>query len=260
MASIIYPNPPQNIIKKSNSQQIFDMNTDTIVVDPDGDVMLVFDLVESSRLDHNQADTTADVKSLDGNSHGALDTSISPADLLTGSTWPELKQVRILVSSKHMSVASKVFKAMLQGGFRESIQLKETGKIELPLPDDDAEAWKILVNIIHGRFRSIPLKVDLTMLTQLAILVDKYQMHEIVYSYIPAWKTAIHYPPVGWKDTIRWICISWVFEFEKEFQELTRKAQRDCVGTFENLIRFNDLESLPIPQPVIGKFFFSCIA
>lgn len=70
-------------------------------------------------------------------------TSIDPdGDLLLHLPPPSSRNssqkytVHVLVSSKHMSLASPVFKAMLTGGFQEAVELKAAGKTEIPLPDE----------------------------------------------------------------------------------------------------------------------------
>jgi hypothetical protein len=49
-----------------------------------------------------------------------------------------------------------------------------------PLPDDNPDALRILLEIVHFRNRQVPKKVSFAMLTHLSILVDKYQMLEAV--------------------------------------------------------------------------------
>lgn len=60
------------------------------------------------------------------------------------------KEIRMLVSSRHLMLASPVFKAMLQhSNFKEGEELHSTGKVSIPLPDDDPDAFKILLDIIQ---------------------------------------------------------------------------------------------------------------
>ncbi len=84
----------------------------------------------------------------------------------------------VRVSSKHLILASPVFKRILQPSFKEGQEVSSQGYIELPLPDDDPAPLLILLHLIHGRIRKVPRTVDLGMLTNLAILVDKYELLE----------------------------------------------------------------------------------
>ncbi|KAJ8071771.1 hypothetical protein OCU04_002086 [Sclerotinia nivalis] len=246
------------------------MDGDTMVLDPDGDVVLVLDLKELASetvVDAASTDPSGHEMSADPSSEDVVGTTStdspddktpsadSSSDSLTVSIspTPEPKKIRFVVSSRHLSLASPVFKAMLRGNFQEGVKLKEAGKIEIPLPDDDSAAWKILLNIIHGQYMAIPLQLKLQVITQIAVLVDKYRMHEVVYLFVPTWRKAMDYPPTRWEDIISWICISWVFELREEFRELTKKVQLDCVKTFESTIRFYNLDNLPIPQLVIDR-------
>ncbi|RAL60359.1 hypothetical protein DID88_000135 [Monilinia fructigena] len=82
----------------------------------------------------------------------------------------ELREIHMLVSSKHMVLVSPVFKAMLQWtNFKDGYATKAHGKVEVPLPDDDPDAMRILVDIVHS------------------VLVDKYRLHEAVQIYSDMW-------------------------------------------------------------------------
>jgi len=63
--------------------------------------------------------------------------------------------------------------------FKEGHDLAK-GTAEVPLPDDDPTAFQILLDIIHHRYRRVPKKLDLDTVAEIAILVDKYQVHEYV--------------------------------------------------------------------------------
>lgn len=73
----------------------------------------------------------------------------------------------MLVSSAHLKLASPVFKAMLQSNrFMEGQTLKTTGKVEIALPDDDAESVELLMNIVHNRSKRIPRQINVESLSQ----------------------------------------------------------------------------------------------
>jgi hypothetical protein len=90
---------------------------------------------------------------------------------------PETRE--LIVSSKVLSLASPVFKAMLSGRFKEGIDLAEgiasTKPYTLNLPDDDAEATIILCKILHFNINNVPEKPTPVCLEKLAFLCDKYQ-------------------------------------------------------------------------------------
>ncbi|KAK2873447.1 hypothetical protein FQN49_002370 [Arthroderma sp. PD_2] len=159
---------------------------------------------------------------------------------------PYEEEITMHVSSRHLILASPVFRVMLQHKFNESNVLRVTGSVEIPLPDDDPDAFLIILNIIHGHLRQVPLEVDLHMLTQLAILVDKYELHERIEMFASFWfrnlKPTI---PEHCIDNISsWICICWVFNESEEFKRVTRLVLRQGRGELR-------LGELPIPSVVV---------
>ncbi|QDS75767.1 hypothetical protein FKW77_008714 [Venturia effusa] len=103
------------------------------------------------------------------------------------------EETRILVSSKALTLASKVFKAMLLGSaFKEGRELAEsTAKkepYELPLPDDDAQAITLLSQVLCHRARKISVtNVTIELLEKLATVADKYACAEAVGFASRAW-------------------------------------------------------------------------
>ncbi|RDI88453.1 hypothetical protein Vi05172_g945 [Venturia inaequalis] len=102
-------------------------------------------------------------------------------------------QARILVSSKVLTVASKVFKAMLSRSFNEGRQLAENSAVdqryELPLPDDDATAMSILCKIFHMRHEDVPRpgKIQDSVLYNVAVLSEKYDCVAAIKPVSAAW-------------------------------------------------------------------------
>ncbi|MCJ1462277.1 hypothetical protein MMC07_000877 [Pseudocyphellaria aurata] len=159
------------------------------------------------------------------------------------------RKIRLQCSSKHLTLASSVFKAMLSGKFKESIVLRSVGTLELPLPDDDPAALLILLNIIHGRTKEIPRQVDLHMLTQIAILVDKYRLQMVVGMASPNWMVRLKEEIVSssMEALPRWILISWVFQYPTEFKLATERAEKEgAIG----IGRSGDID-LPIPHSIV---------
>lgn len=170
----------------------------------------------------------------------------------------ELKEIHMLVSSKHMVLVSPVFKAMLQwSSFKEGYSTKAHGKVEVPLPDDDPDAMRILVDIVHCHHKDVPRKVKLSLLTHLAILVDKYRLHEAVQIYSDMWisQAKKKFPSSMAEDGIevclQWLCISWVFEKARDFTSMTRIFQQESTTSLAEMIRDSNWD-IPVPGSVIG--------
>lgn len=164
--------------------------------------------------------------------------------------------VHMLVSSKHMMLASPVFKAMLhRSSFKEGKELSEKGKVEIPL-DDNVEAMTIILNVVHGHNRQVSRRLDLDILCIIAILTDKYQMVEALEAFSEGWIKHLELSmPVRYftrvdKDHVhKRIGISWVFSKRTEFTKMTSFVQKYCCDDLHKLI---GQEGLPIPDIVIG--------
>lgn len=242
------------------------MAVETLIFDPDGDLLLVMnDSIENNNsIEEDEASdgatieqTTTQLSQLslpdifDSTSLSNLEGD--PAEQSPHDTEPSKgkKEIHMLVSSKHLMLASPVFKAMLQhSNFKEGDTLRSSGQVKVPLPDDEPAALKILLDIVHGKVRQVPRQVSLKTMTELSVLVDKYQMLEVVEIYVEIWmntlKTSV--PIFFTADLLSWLSISWVFGLADIFKQISRIAMR---GSTE---LFGAHEShLPIPQPVFGK-------
>ena len=93
----------------------------------------------------------------------------------------------IRVSSRHLSLASPVFKRILQTKFVEGQRLSSQGHTELSLLEENPPILLVLLNLIHGHTREVPRKVELWILTKLAILVDKYELLEATRIVVDYW-------------------------------------------------------------------------
>jgi len=61
------------------------------------------------------------------------------------------------VSSKVLTLASPVFAKMFNSRFKEGLgNCSTSGKLPIPLPDDNAEAFIVLCNAIHYRTDEVP--------------------------------------------------------------------------------------------------------
>jgi hypothetical protein len=159
-----------------------------------------------------------------------------------------------LVSSRHMILASSVFKAMLDGDFKEGLKLHAMGELEISLPDDDPHTFSILLDIIHGHNRNVPRQISLPRLAKLAILVDKYQILERVEIFSDMWIDDIqnggHGLPVTFgPDILPWLSVSWVFGKENIFQQVTEILEREGDSDMGG----ESIQELPIPDLIIGK-------
>ncbi|KAB8295028.1 hypothetical protein EYC80_006975 [Monilinia laxa] len=187
--------------------------SEKLVFDTKGDVLLIF----TRRSEDEETGKGSPIKS-------SIPKRKSPHDASNTIT--------ILISSRHMALASPVFDAMLaHEKFKEGFELKTSPKVEITLPDDDPIAFEILASVIHHRNKSIPKSVSFKLLTNLAALTEKYLMHEALHIVSQLWVDNVSTDhsslPSGQAD-LRKICpsifISWVFGNQHGFNICTEFA------------------------------------
>ncbi|KAL2071695.1 hypothetical protein VTL71DRAFT_12930 [Oculimacula yallundae] len=160
----------------------------TQIIDPNGDLILVLKAASTATAEEPEpeAENTQRAAKRAKTNRRSRPRIASPKvpEVLAVS---EVQSLRMQVSSKHVQLASPVFKAMLGRGFAEGEALRENGQVEIPLPEDDPVVFATLMNIIYGKSCLVPRKVDVTQLAHLAATVDKYQFQEAVGFHSDAW-------------------------------------------------------------------------
>ncbi|KAI9150435.1 hypothetical protein HJFPF1_10201 [Paramyrothecium foliicola] len=171
------------------------------VIDPDGDV--IYDLtVETSSPDAAEASDSADNQTI--------------------QTQNPVQAIAFKVSSKHLALASIVFKRMFDGGWAES-QPADDGYKHVSGKDLDVEAFLIMMNVIHGRNKKVPWEVSMKTLAGISRIVNYYIMHEAVEVFVKIWIGAIK-PPLFHEysdDHLLWMDICIVFKLKNQFRLVT---------------------------------------
>ncbi|KAF5012934.1 hypothetical protein FDECE_1045 [Fusarium decemcellulare] len=235
------------------------MKTSILILDPKGDTELI---LRRPNLDQNEKEEEPCVESSSEAADGEPQTHKTPtvfcdrsASIHTVADIRELKpdedktqsiEIRFRVSSPHLILASPVFKAMLDGPFSEGVR-NERGFYEIKAFEWSAEALLILLNIIHGHHRSTPKTVDVSLLEQVAVLVDYYQCHEIVEVFADKWMAAHQdaFPKDYGNACMSWMFFAWVFSDEKLFKTMVSIAVRFSREPLQT--------SLPLPNTIVGK-------
>ncbi|KAL5346669.1 hypothetical protein ACLOAV_008376 [Pseudogymnoascus australis] len=165
---------------------------------------------------------------------------------------PLTQKVYLRVSSKHLILASAMFRNMLSSDkFSEGQGLHSKGSLIIRLPDD-SEALITLMYIVHGMTKAVPRKVTLDTLTKLAILVNYYQMHEAVGFVSDMWIADLKqesFPESFDPEVLPWLFISWVFSMRHEYAQLTRILEYESDDRLEDNIDNN----LFIPASIINR-------
>ena len=222
-------------------------------IDPEGDLVLILKSPNEKTLQEISSNTSQ-VQPLTRrnpprSSQKEFRAKAAPTDeeiLSMGPTWPD--EIRIRVSSKHLMLASSVFKRLLKLGSTEGVKY---GRAQLRLPDDNPTALLILMNLIHGQLRKIPEKVDMDTLIEISLLVGKYELVESTGWFADRWLSELETERVE-KDTttmLSWIWVSFVFEKSSYFRSSTTIA----IQNLDKEVKPDDTR-LPIPEVIFSRY------
>lgn len=156
-------------------------------------------------------------------------------------------EMRMRASSRHLSLASPVFSAMLDGPWKESIPDSQSSR-RIVTSEWDTEAFLILLDIIHGHHRDVPRSVSLEMLGNISVLVDYYNCHEVTEIFVDIWIQDLEksLPTSYGKASTIWLSISWVFSKASIFEKMTEVTIHGCLGPVNTM-------NLPIPARILSE-------
>lgn len=160
-------------------------------------------------------------------------------------------------------LSSSVFRAMLRPrnsthAMSEASTLQATGRVEIPLPEDDLDAMLIILRIIHHRYAEVSRHISRSVLAQVAILVDKYDLRKSVEFVSTTWfdnfgiskKRGTSLPAKFCNELLEWLFVSWVFGYADIFFSMTRIAMAQSWCRLDN----DSLPQFPFPNSLIGKY------
>ncbi|KAF5584880.1 uncharacterized protein FSUBG_12634 [Fusarium subglutinans] len=167
-------------------------------------------------------------------------------------------QVVFRVSAKHLCLASPVFRRMIQGKFKES-EPNEQGLLEIRAPEWNAEAFLIVLDIIHGHHSCVPTQPSLQVVAQVGVIVDYYDCLEVVRIFFQGWHLSMKIwdkystrlseedgimgiKPFGHEATTA-LFMAWVVRDQVRFTALTISAVLSTNALIET--------TLPIPAQIL---------
>ncbi|KAF4943109.1 hypothetical protein FSARC_15044, partial [Fusarium sarcochroum] len=192
------------------------MPTTQIQIDPEGDVLIILPVDKPG------------VKPKLSNSPGS----------------PTVKH--FLCSKKHLTLASPRAAKIFSSSFKEASKQDDGFHHWIFEAIFDAEAFELVLRIIHGKTREIPQVIELDVLAAIASITDDLQCHDALYYFSHRWMSSFHgvfgsrLPEAMNKTLAQFILISFVFEHVRLFQDSTKTAIRFSDGvipTFELPIR-----------------------
>lgn len=188
-------------------------------------------------------------------SHSQEHVEIDPHGDLILQVCSGTTEYLLKVSSKVLSVASPVFRSMLETAFLEDRGLHLVSSVSpfvMQLHDHHYPSMLTIMNITHLRMRQIPSKLSLEDFYHLAVLCDKYDLREIFLPWVQSWTETLRPETIACP---RWLVISWVFRLECIFTNVTLEMIFDTpVSTDIGASGANGVEIDVLPTRVIGNF------
>ncbi|EFQ98661.1 hypothetical protein MGYG_01682 [Nannizzia gypsea CBS 118893] len=155
--------------------------------------------------------------------------------------------IRFLVSSKHLTLASPLFAAMLKPTWAEGAALYSQGTAVIPALSSSRDSLLLFLNVIHCRSRLIPQSIDIGQLCEIAQLADYYQSNDAFQFHFETWtQNSGNQPSELTRDSVRWLYISWVLKKRDLFTRVARVLHREAKAPLR-------VSKLSIPDTVIGE-------
>lgn len=85
------------------------------------------------------------------------------------------------VLAEVLPMHSSVWNAML----RPDGRFLEARAKELTFPDDDSDAFEVVLAVVHGQFDGIPEEMAFSMLKHLLTIIDRYDLSKIMKTFTP---------------------------------------------------------------------------
>ncbi|KAF5720461.1 hypothetical protein FMUND_4283 [Fusarium mundagurra] len=178
------------------------------------------------------------------------DFSVKMRDLTTlffGTSTPQRNdkevQIRMRVSSYHLSLASRILSSLLQHSAEAN---------ELYLTGWDAKALATVLNVIHGRNAQVPRNVNFEFLTRVAAVVHHLECAEAVQLLSSFWLSTLEEAAVSHfnSNCFLWLFNSWVFSWRKEFSHCAQLVLSNYRGP--NTVILHDLPLTEVLDKIDG--------
>ncbi|EWY87512.1 hypothetical protein FOYG_11704 [Fusarium oxysporum NRRL 32931] len=169
---------------------------------------------------------------------------VKPASTQSETPDPPIEK-HFLLSKKHLTLASRRAAKLFSSQFKEA-SVESDGLYHWKFEGIfNAEAFELVLKIIHGKTRDVPLSVKLDLLADIATIVDDLECYEAVAFFSTNWllRWLVDWPrteELRDKPLAQLILASFVFEHSSLFQTFTKKAIRhniDVISTYELPIR-----------------------
>lgn len=161
------------------------------------------------------------------------------------------QQERLRVCSHSLAHASKPFAAMFQSKWKEgSDLLSENNLVDIPLPEDDTEALRIVCAVIHHRNEMVPRKLAPAAILGVAIVADKY---DCISALAYASRTWLQLCDTGAQDRMFLASAAYLLRDAASFREITRSLVLDYDGSY--LVLYDEEIESVMPWKVLCKCY-----
>lgn len=179
-------------------------------------------------------------------------TSVVSSKSVEGTAAQDLEptEIRMRVSTKHLSLASPFFRKMFSGPWGKSLP-NPNGLREIQASGWNVDAFVTVMDMIHGRYRKVPKSVSPNMLCHLAFLTNYYQCHEVTEHFTREWLLDLEngqdLPKSHGNESMLYLFVSWVFRRPQLFREMSSLAMHKSTDPLITSL-------LPLPKELLGMF------
>lgn len=117
--------------------------------------------------------------------------------------------------------------------FKEGLELTAATlrPIEVPLPDDDVEALKLVCQILHHRHQDVPDTVTIDTLLGVAMLADKYGCSATVKHVLRHWRKLLDNNTDSKTPLVKLSLAAFLLRDDSAFQEIGETLVKHTPGT-----------------------------
>jgi hypothetical protein len=156
------------------------------------------------------------------------------------------EKVRLRVYSQYLGSASDIFSAMFGPDWSEGQKLSKLLPIEVPLPEDDAEAMRTICCIIHHRNNLVSNYLRADKVLQIAIAVDKYDLNIALKYASLEWLKAD--PLEDLEDSVRLLAAAYLFKNHDAFMAQTKTLIYDHCESYMEFFRDKTISQILPPE------------
>jgi len=140
------------------------------------------------------------------------------------------EKVKLRVHSLFLKAASKPFSAMFGPNWKEGHIIRgRDGPVELPLPEDNAAALKVICAVIHHRNNDVPQTLAAGDVLGVAVTADKYDCVDALKFASGNWLRPCKNVPV---NLMFLTAAAFLFQNAQAFKEITRELILKHDGTY----------------------------